>query len=51
MPGYAIPAGDALSDWQAAFVGQAGQVEKANGRTADAISIYEGCEKLVNGAR
>lgn len=51
MPGYPIPAGNALADWQAGFVGQAGQLEKANGRTGDAIAIVAGCEALLNGVR
>lgn len=37
--------------WAQAYVGQTGQLEKANGRTADAITVYERCEALVNSAR
>lgn len=51
VPGAALPAGDETADWQKAFVAQSGQLSKANGRTADVISIIGGCETLVNKAR
>jgi hypothetical protein len=51
VPGAALPTGDETADWQKAFVAQSGQLSKANGRTADAISIIGGCETLVNAAR
>lgn len=35
---------DRLKGWIAFGVGQTGQLEKANGRTADAIGIIERCE-------
>lgn len=37
--------------WQAGFVGQAGQLEKANGRTLDTIEIVSKCEARVNASR
>lgn len=51
VPGYPIPSGDATADWQKAFVGQSGQLSKANGRTQDVIAIVSGCEALLNEAR
>lgn len=45
------PADVELREWQKAFVGQSGQLEKANGRQADTVSIFKGCEKLINDAR
>ena len=51
VEGYPLPAGDTTEDWQKAFVGQSGQLSKANGRVADTINIFRGCEKLVNEAR
>lgn len=35
---------DDARPWQEGFVGQTGQLEKANGRTADAIGITRRCE-------
>jgi len=50
--------GNALTDalaavkaWASAYVGMSGQLEKANGRTTDAIGIVERCETMVNAAR
>lgn len=51
VEGYPVPTGVELSEWMAAFVGQAGQLEKANGRTIDALSIVGKCEELVNASR
>jgi hypothetical protein len=51
VEGYPIPADDTLPAWQGAFVGQAGQLEKANGRTVDTIDIVSRCEALINEAR
>lgn len=51
VEGAALPAGDAVSDWQKAFVAQSGQLSKANGRTGDVIAIFAGCEAMVNAAR
>lgn len=45
------PADVELREWQKAFVGQSGQLEKANGRTADTVAIYENCERLINESR
>lgn len=36
--------------WQAGFVAQSGQLEKANGRTADAIAITGNCERMIASA-
>lgn len=40
-----------VAPWAAAYVTTSGALEKANGRTADAIKIVEGCEARVNAAR
>lgn len=37
--------------WAQAFAGQAGQLGKANERTAAAIGIFRRCETMVNAAR
>ncbi len=39
-----LPDGNVVGDWIAAFDGQTGQLDKANGRTSDAIGIIERCE-------
>ncbi len=41
----------ALQAWAAAYVGADGQLAKANGRTADTVSIVRQCEAMVNAAR
>lgn len=41
----------AAKQWAGAYVGMSGQLEKANGRTADAIDIVTNCEAMVNSAR
>lgn len=41
----------AVQAWAAAYVGMSGQLDKANGRTQDAIGIMQRCEGLVNEAR
>lgn len=51
VPGAAIPAADGADDWRKAFVAQAGQLSKANGRTKAAISIFGDCEAKANAAR
>ena len=51
VEGAAVPEGTGLADWMAAFVAAAGQLEKANGRTADTIGIVERCETMVNDTR
>ena len=41
----------AVKAWAAAYLGMSGQLEKANGRTADAIGIVRQCEAQTNAAR
>jgi hypothetical protein len=48
VPAEPIPADD---DWASAYVGQTGQLAKANGRLSDAIGIFSRCEAMVNAAR
>lgn len=40
-----------VAPWASWGVEQTGQLDKANGRTADGIAIMERCEALVNAAR
>lgn len=40
-----------VAPWASAYVAMSGALEKANGRTADAMGIMRQCEKLVNAAR
>lgn len=40
-----------IGPWASAYVGMSGQLEKANGRTADTIGIVATCERMVNEAR
>jgi len=40
-----------IAPWAAAYVAQDGQIEKANGRTADTVQIVQTCEDMVNAAR
>jgi hypothetical protein len=51
VEGYPLPKGDTTDDWRKAFVGQSGQLSKANGRTGDVITIVSRCEEMVNAAR
>lgn len=51
IEGYPLPKRDATDDWRKAFVGQSGQLSKANGRTGDVIGIITRCEAMVNAAR
>lgn len=44
VPGAPLPAGDSEGDWIAFADAQTGQLDKANGRTVDAIGIVERCE-------
>lgn len=44
VPGADLPPGDVLSDWQIFADAQTGQLDKANGRTADTIAVIERCE-------
>lgn len=46
VPSAALPTLQATSvDWQVFGVAQTGQLDKANGRTRDAMSIVGGCER------
>lgn len=40
-----LPEGSTVGDWIAFGDRQTGQIDKANGRTRDALTIVEGCEK------
>lgn len=40
-----LPEGSTAGDWIAFGDRQTGQLDKANGRTRDALTIVEGCEK------
>ena len=40
-----LPEGSTVGDWIAFGDRQTGQLDKANGRTRDALTIVEGCEK------
>lgn len=44
MPGAPLPGADVVGEWIAFADAQTGQLDKANGRTADAIDIIERCE-------
>ncbi len=44
MPGAALPAGETVADWIAFGDAQTAQLDKANGRTRDAIGIVTRCE-------
>ena len=44
VPGAPLPAGGTVGDWVAFGDAQTGQLDKANGRTVDAIGIVERCE-------
>ncbi len=45
VPGAPLPAGEDVGDWVAFGDAQTGQLDKANGRTADSIGIVERCEQ------
>lgn len=51
MPLTAAVVAAIVAPWQAGFVAQAGQLEKANGRTADSITIVSRCEAMLNATR
>jgi hypothetical protein len=40
-----------VAPWAAGYVAMSGQLTKANGRTADAMTIMTRCEEMVNAAR
>jgi len=44
VPGAPLPEGQAVGGWIAFGDAQTGQLDKANGRTVDAIGIVERCE-------
>jgi len=44
VPGAALPVGGVVGDWIAFADAQTGQLDKANGRTADTLAIIERCE-------
>jgi hypothetical protein len=44
VPGADLPAGKIVGDWIAFGDAQTGQLDKANGRTADTIGIVRRCE-------
>jgi hypothetical protein len=45
VPGAELPKGDTVGEWVAFADAQTGQLDKANGRTGDAIDIIERCER------
>lgn len=45
VPGAPLPTGETVGDWVAFGDAQTGQLDKANGRTVDAIGIIERCEE------
>lgn len=45
VPGADIPKGDTVGEWVAFSDAQTGQLDKANGRTTDALGIIERCER------
>ena len=44
VPGGPLPEGSTVGDWVAFGDAQTGQLDKANGRTADTIAIVSRCE-------
>lgn len=46
----AIPDSEEAEPWQQAFVGQTGQLDKANDRTAAVDYIYRGCLQMHRNA-
>lgn len=44
IPGAPLPQGNVVADWIAFGDAQTGQLDKANGRTADALAIIGRCE-------
>jgi len=55
VPGAPLPAGETVGDWIAFGDAQTAQLDKANGRTVDALAIVSRCEardaKAVQRAR
>lgn len=50
-PDYGNNWESAAKSWAQAFIGQTGQLSKANDRTTAAIGIFRRCEVMVNEAR
>lgn len=50
VPGADVPTMNTVGDWIAFGDAQTGQLDKANGRTADTITIVEKCEARDNAA-
>ena len=46
VPSVAIPDSEQAEPWMQAFVGQTGQLDKANDRTASVDYIYKNCLEL-----
>lgn len=44
VPAPALPAGSTAGDWAAFADAAVGQLDRANGRTVDAVTIVERCE-------
>lgn len=40
-----------IAPWASGYVAMDGQLQKANGRTTDAMAIQKNCEMMVNSAR
>ena len=51
VPVTAALAAALVAPWAAAYIGMSGQLDKANGRTADAMEIVKDCERRANEAR
>lgn len=45
VPGAPLPQGNDVGDWVAFGDAQTGQLDKANGRTADTLGIIARCEE------
>ncbi|GAA0335251.1 hypothetical protein GCM10009087_52020 [Sphingomonas oligophenolica] len=45
VPGADLPGGKTVADWIAFGDAQTGQLDKANGRTTDALAIIGRCER------
>jgi hypothetical protein len=45
VPGADLPEGDAVGEWIKFSDSQTGQLDKANGRTADSLAIIGRCEE------
>lgn len=51
VPPVPLPGFNDVGEALTAFVGQTGQLDKANGRVADTIHIFTTCEAMQNEAR